>query len=599
MKNKGKKPLKKIHLLNASSNNSIMIGVVEKVSDEEALIYSLHRKDPFPGVRLDGKHVKTLNNNDVILYQLTEEFNLIEKIGSFNDASMFSKIAIHRNKIPFEFNEHCILEAKKGKVPPPSKHREDLRNIPFVTIDGEDAKDFDDAVFAEPLTNNGWRIIVAIADVSHYVEMGSHLDHEARKRGNSVYFPNTVVPMLPHDLSDDLCSLRPNEDRAVLCVDMHISESGKIVDFRFSRALIRSCARLTYQQVENAINDQWSSKTKHLKTEILNLYGAFKTLKKASIERGTINLFLPEYKIDFDQTRWPKSIYASKDLTSHHIIEEMMILANVCAAKILLKKKEPTIFRIHEAPDATRFLNLSNVIKSLGFKVPSGRLSPPLFNEILKKVKGTNHETLVQELVLRTQAQAKYAPKNVGHFGLSLDHYCHFTSPIRRYADLVVHRSLIHCLSLDSSKKAADEEELLQIADHISATERVASKAERETFERFVIYYLKAHENRFFEGVISGVTVNGLFIKIIENGAEGFLPVRDLKDDFYYFDEDHHRFIGRRQKKTYQLGQLVMVKILNANPILCTLDLEIEVKSDKKAFKKKNRYKNKILSKIS
>ncbi|CAO5674183.1 MAG: Ribonuclease R [Holosporales bacterium] len=598
MKQKGKKTLKKVHLFDTPQNKSIIIGVVEKVSDEEALIYPVHRKDPFPGLRLDGKNVKKLHNNDVILYQLTEQFNLIEKIGSFDDPSIFSKIALYRHNIPFEFSDACIADAKKGCVPSPSKDREDLRHIPFVTIDGEDAKDFDDAVFAEPF-NNGWRVMVAIADVSHYVETGSALDIEAKKRGNSVYFPNSVVPMLPHDLSDDLCSLKPNEDRAVLAVDIEISESGKVIAFQFMRALIKSCARLTYKQVQNTIDGKWTSRTKHLKLEIQNLFGAFKILKKASTNRGTINLFLPEYKIDFDQSRWPKKINISQDLISHHIIEEMMILANVCAAKILLKQKEPTVFRIHEAPDATRFINLSKVLKSLGLKVPSGKLSPFLFNEILKKIKGTNHETLFQELILRTQAQAKYATKNVGHFGLSLEHYCHFTSPIRRYSDLIVHRSLIHSLKLGKIKTPASEEDLIQTAEHISSTERLAATAERETFERFVIHYLKDHEGRIFEGRISGVTPNGLFIKLIDNGAEGFLSVRDLTDDFYYFDEDHHRFIGKRKKNIYQLGQSVFVKVLNANPILCTLELKIETKDERKKshIKTNKKFKNKDIKK--
>jgi ribonuclease R len=567
--------------------NTLLIGVVEKEAEDMAIISSLHRKDPFPGVNLEGPNVKQLKSGDVIVYRIMEEFELIEKLGHIKDLDIYSKISLFRNNIPSQFPLLCIKQAKKGSIPSVDKHRVDLRAIPFVTIDGEDAKDFDDAVYATALDTGGWHIMVAIADVSYYVEMHTPLDEEAKKRGNSVYFANTVVPMLPEALSNELCSLKPNEDRAVLAVSMKISPKGKLLDFHFVRGLIKSKARLTYTNVQKAIDGKWTKHTEELKNEILALYGAFKALKKTSTERGTINLEMPEYKIVFDTQKKPAGVSQQPDMISHHIIEEMMILANVCAAKALLQKKQPTLFRVHDAPDSHRYYNLSSVLKALGIKAPeSDGLSPHVFNEILKKVKGTKNETLIQELVLRTQSQAKYDVKNVGHFGLSLDHYCHFTSPIRRYADLIVHRCLITALKLDKAYLLPPVEEMTKIAEHISGTERIAATAEREVFERYVYTLLKGHIGEIFEGKIAGVVSAGLFVKVTQFGAEGFISVRDLNDDYYYFEEDQQRFIGRRKKNIFQLGQQILVKIVHSDPLLCSLNLSIVINNEKNKTKK-------------
>jgi ribonuclease R len=557
-----------------------LIGIYNQVSPKTGYISSVHRKNPFPGVLLEGHQTATLNHNDVVVFNLKNSFELIKKIGTIEDPSIYEKIEIWQNDLPHIFKENCLEQAAHNTKEKPflnSPRRVDLRHIPFVTVDGEDAKDFDDAIYADPIQDGSWKIVVAIADVSYYVEPESPLDVEALKRGNSVYFPNTVIPMLPVLLSNDLCSLRPNEDRLALVVEIIINSKGKLSNFKFSRALITSRARLTYKQVQDGIDGFYDETCFPVKTEIENLYGAYKSLDQARKIRGTLNISLPEYKIIFDEKGKPKQIEESEVRISNKIIEEFMILANVCAAKVLLKKGYTSIYRNHKTPDQKRYESLTDVLTSLGHKVPKKQqLTPHLFNKILKAAEGDENQDKIQELVLRCQSQALYQPENLGHFGLSLSHYTHFTSPIRRYADLIVHRSLVNALNLDEhSYSMPDLEGMNRISEHISHTERNAAIAERSVKERYAIHLLKKNIGQVLNGNIVGVTQAGLFIKLKGTSAEGFVSVRELDDDYYTLDEKQHTFVGRKKRKIYQLGQTLSVQIIEADPIISKLTLKI------------------------
>ncbi len=557
-----------------------LIGIFTQTSQKTGYITSIHRKDPFPGVALEGEQTAKLKHNDVIVFNLKESFELIQIIGTIEDPSIYAKIAIWQNDIPHVFKEDCLEQAEQNTKEKPSlnsPHRVDLRHIPFVTVDGEDAQDFDDAIYAEPIKDGSWKIMVAIADVSYYVEPGSPLDHEALKRGNSVYFPNTVIPMLPVSLSNDLCSLRPNEDRLALVVEILINPKGKLSSFKFMRGLITSRARLTYKQVQDGIDGHYDKICTPIKTEIENLYGAYKSLNQARKIRGTLNISIPEYKVIFDGKGYPKQIEESAERVSNKIIEEFMILANVCAAKVLLKKRYTSVYRNHKTPDQKRYESLTDVLTSLGHKVPKKQqLTPHVFNKILKAAENNENQGMVQELVLRCQSQALYQAENLGHFGLSLSHYTHFTSPIRRYADLIVHRSLVNALKLDKNMyKTPDLGEMNRIAEHISQTERNAAKAERSVKERYALYLLKKDKGKVVQGNVVGVMQAGMFIKLEGTSAEGFVSVRELDDDYYTFDEKHHQFIGRKKRKAYQLGQTLFVEIIEVDPTASKLSLKI------------------------
>lgn len=557
-----------------------LIGVYSKTSPETGYIRSVNRKDPFPGIALTGPQTATLKHHDVVVFNLKNSFDLIKIIGTIDDASIYETIEIWHKNIPHIFQDDCLEQAEQTTKEKPSLNtprRVDLRQIPFVTVDGEDAKDFDDAIYAEPLKDDTWKIMVAIADVSYYVEPGSPLDIEALKRGNSVYFPNAVIPMLPVLLSNDLCSLRPNEDRLALVVEMIINAKGAPSNFKFSRALITSQARLTYKQVQDSIDGTYDKTCLTIKKEIDNLYGAYKVLDKARKIRGTLNISIPEYKIIFDKKNKPKQIEESAHHISNKIIEEFMILANVCAAKVLLKKRYTSIYRNHKTPDQKRYESLTDVLTSLGHKVPKKQaLTPHLFNKILKAAEGDENQDKIQELVLRCQSQALYQAENLGHFGLSLSHYTHFTSPIRRYADLVVHRSLVNALTLDeTSYPMPDLEDMNVVSAHISQTERNAAIAERSVKERYAIHLLQKDVGKVLNGTIVGVTQAGIFIKLKGTSAEGFVSVRELDDDYYSLDEKQHKFVGSKKRKVYQLGQMLAVKIIEADPIVSKLSLKI------------------------
>jgi ribonuclease R len=505
-----------------------------------------------------------------------------ERLGSLASEKAVSLIAIHAHGIPHVFKQEVVHEAERAH-PATLDGREDWREVPLVTIDPIDAKDHDDAVFARhdtEVTNPGGYIVdVAIADVAHYVRPGSALDREALARGNSTYFPDRVVPMLPERISNDLCSLRPGEDRAALAVRMVIGADGQKRSHTFHRVLMRSFARLHYAQAQDAIDGRPDGATEPLLPMVLRpLYAAYEALKRARAERSPLDLDLPERKILLKPDGTIDRVVTPQRLDAHRLIEEFMILANVAAAETLERARTPLVYRVHDEPGIEKLHSLREFLASLDISLPkAGALRPEQFNRILGRVKGHDSEQLVNEVVLRSQAQAEYAAENYGHFGLNLRRYAHFTSPIRRYADLVVHRALIRALKLghDGLPDAVDTAALSEIGASISATERRSMAAERETADRLIAHFLADRIGATFEGRISGATRAGLFVKLDETGADGFIPARFIGDDYFRFHEDKRALIGDRTGETHRLGDRVKVRLVEAAPVAGALRFEL------------------------
>jgi len=498
-------------------------------------------------------------------------------IGHDDDPRAISLIAMFEKGLTPEFPDD-VLATCEGLTVPPLGNREDVRDIPLVTIDGADARDFDDAVFAEKMDDGGFHIIVAIADVSHYVQVDTALGQEALRRGNSTYFPDRVVPMLPEALSNDLCSLRPNEDRACMGFHLYINDRGDLTKWKPFRGLMRSHARLIYEQVQAAFDGLTDDLTEPLLDNVLNpIREAFVILDKARARRGALDIDMPERKIDIDETGTMTGVTLRSRYDAHKMIEEFMILANVAAAKALEAKDAPCIYRIHDQPDSDRIDNAANFLEGFGLNLARGNVpKPAVLNSLLKKVEGEDHAHLVNEVILRSQSQAVYSPDNIGHYGLALEKYGHFTSPIRRYADLIVHRSLIRAYGLGEGG-LTDEETvtLADIADHISKTERNSIEAERSAVDRFTASYLETRITAEFTGRISGVTHFGLFVRLDENGADGLIPIKSLSDDYYEHVEKAHALVGRRTGRIYRLCAPVRVIIREADRLTgsCILQL--------------------------
>jgi ribonuclease R len=507
---------------------------------------------------------------------------VVERLGSLKTERAVSVIAIHAHAIPYVFRPDTLAEAEAAK-PATLTGREDWRDVPLVTIDPPDAKDHDDAVHATPDTasdnRGGFIVDVAIADVAHYVRPGSALDREALLRGNSVYFPDRVVPMLPERISNDLCSLKPREDRAALAVRMVIGADGRKRSHTFHRVLMRSAARLSYAQAQAAIDGRPDDTTGPLLAPVLKpLYAAYEALKRARIERGPLDLDLPERKILLKPDGTVDRVITPERMDANKLIEEFMILANVAAAETLEKARVPLIYRVHDEPSIEKLNALREFLVTLEIPLAKGGiLKPEAFNRILARVKGQDAEQLVNEVVLRSQAQAEYASENYGHFGLNLRRYAHFTSPIRRYADLIVHRGLIRALKLgdDGLPDSADQKALAEIGAQISATERRAMLAERETNDRLIAHFLSDRIGATFEGRISGVTRAGLFVKLTDTGADGFIPARTIGDEYFRFEEAARAMIGNRSGETYRLGDAVTVKLVEAAPVAGALRFEV------------------------
>lgn len=502
-------------------------------------------------------------------------------LGSVDSEKALSMIAIISHDIPHIFPDRVLEEAEEAK-PATIENREDWRDLPLVTIDPEDAKDHDDAVCAnmdDSEDNKGGVVVtVAIADVGYYVRPDSAMDKEALKRGNSVYFPDRVVPMLPERISNNFCSLREGEDRPAMAVRMVFDSHGKKRSHSFHRILMRSCAKLSYEQTQRAIDGKPDEKTLPILENVLKpLWAAYDLLKKARDERQPLELDLPERKIILDESGRIKDVVIPPRLDAHKLIEEFMIQANVSAAETLKSKHQPLIYRIHDQPSLAKQEGLREFLASLGLSLSRGaELTPERFNRILERVKDTDQQELVNQVVLRTQSQAEYAPENIGHFGLNLRNYTHFTSPIRRYADLIVHRALIKSLKLGNDGLTNEEEKNLEeIAVAISLTERRAMAAERETIDRLVAHFLADKIGTEFTGRIAGVTKSGLFISLDRLGADGFTPISTLATDYYIFDEARHALIGEKSHKGYQLGDSVSVRLVGAQPIAGAMRFEM------------------------
>lgn len=503
-----------------------------------------------------------------------KEYAEVTKVlGAKGEASLISLIVMHSQNIIPGFSPAALADVENAAVPPLGD-RTDLTGLPLVTIDGIDARDFDDAVFAEPdnAPNNkgGWHLVVAIADVAHYVRRGSALDTEAMAKGNSTYFPDRVVPMLPEVLSNDLCSLRPKEVRATMAVHLWIDVNGKLIRHKFVRGLMKSRARLTYEQVQAAYDGQLDDVTTPLiDTVIKPLYGAYQTLAAARKKRGALELDLPERKVKLSEDGEIVNITRRERLDSHMLIEEFMVLSNVAAAMELEKNKAPCVYRIHPAPDPEKLEATREFLEDLGYSIasPTG-IKASHINQILLRASGSESKDLVHTVILRTQSQAVYSPDNIGHFGLALSKYAHFTSPIRRYADLLVHRSLIRALNLgDDGLTDEETADLEQISVDISAAERRSMVAEREANDRYTALYLSDKAGVEFDARISSVQSFGLFITLSETGGDGIIPIRLLPDDYYIHDEQTHALIGRQTRRIYRMSAPMRVRLLEADPI--------------------------------
>jgi ribonuclease R len=518
-----------------------------------------------------------------------------ETLGALTGEKAVSFIALRAHDIPDEFRAETLAEAEQARVAT-LEHREDWRALPLVTIDPPDAKDHDDAVHAAPDdapdNSGGFVITVAIADVAHYVQPHSALDKEALERGNSVYFPDRVVPMLPERISNDLCSLRPNEDRPALAVRMRVTDRGRKIGHSFHRVMMRSKAKLHYAQAQEAVDGRPDETTSPLLENVLKpLYAAHEALRHARNIRAPLELELPERKILLKPDGSFDRVIIPPRLEAHRLIEEFMILANVAAAETLEENRQSLIYRAHDEPSREKIAALSEFLATIGVKFAKGQvLRPSHFNVILARVKGLEHENVVNEIILRTQAQAEYTHENYGHFGLNLRRYAHFTSPIRRYADLVVHRALIRALRLGpGALPDMALSELAEVAARISGAERRAMAAERETVDRLIAAHLADQIGARFSARISGVTRSGLFVRLLDTGADGFVPAATLGREYFSYDEAAHSLTAR-SGESYRLADVIEVRLVEAAPIAGALRFEVVGGQVKRAGIKPSRF---------
>ncbi len=561
------------------------IGIV-RMDEDGARLMPIDRKSK--EMRIDIGDLKDARDGDLVEVEvkftgrlMIPKARVTNVIGNPKTEGAVSMIAIHNLEIPYRFPSAVTKEAEAAKEAT-LRGREDWRHILLLTIDPHDAKDHDDAVYAEPDTdekNEGGHIVyVAIADVAAYVGPGTALDREAYIRGNSVYFPDRVVPMLPERISNELCSLKEGESRPSLAVRMVIGADGRKRSHSFHRVLFRSAAKLSYQQAQAAIDGRPDDKTGPILDSILRpLWAAYGVMAKARDRRGPLDLDLPERKIILDANGLVADVRVPERLDAHRLIEEMMIAANVAAAETLEKHRQALIYRVHDEPSDEKLTALRDFLSSLSLPAPQGAgVRPVDFNRILAKARTDGKIQQVSEIVLRTQAQAEYASENYGHFGLNLDRYAHFTSPIRRYADLIVHRALIKALAFGSDGLTeAEEAKLPGIAEHISQTERRAMLAERETVDRLLAQFLAEKVGAEFDARVGGVTRSGLFVRLKDSGADGFIPASTIGQDYYRFVEEMQAMVGDNTGETFRIGDDVRVKLVEAAPIAGALRFEL------------------------
>ncbi|MDL2351910.1 MAG: VacB/RNase II family 3'-5' exoribonuclease [Pseudomonadota bacterium] len=495
----------------------------------------------------------------------------------------FSLIAIHKHGIPFAFDPDTIDEAElAAKLPLHAEKREDLRHLPIVAIDPSDARDHDDAIWAEPDGEGGFRALIAIADVSYYVRPGSSLDRDARKRGNSVYFPDRVVPMLPEVLSADVCSLRAGEDRAAMACHVEFTAEGKVTSWRFTRAVVRIHEVIAYEEAQRRIDEGDGD------PQLTALWAAWRALYAARSARDPLALDLPERRVILDEHGKIREIALRQSLDAHKVVEEFMITANVAAAKALEAKVAPVVYRIHEPPSREKLVALKDYLATFDKQLSLGQvITPGLFNRMLKDIADESEKAVIMEAVLRSQTQAFYGPRNAGHFGLALGSYAHFTSPIRRYSDLLVHRALIDGYGLElpapqgnlpahSGLSERDRADLTRVSEAISQTERRAMMAERDTIDRYVAAWLSARVGEVFECRVTGVQRFGLFATIIGLGGDGLVPISVLGDERFNYDDKAQVLEGERSGIKYGMGQRMRLKLAEANPLTGALKFEPE-----------------------
>ncbi len=512
---------------------------------------------------------------------------IVMRLGDPTEPRAVSLIAIHQHGIPDDFPQNVLEEADSMK-PAGLAGRTDLRDMPLVTIDPSDARDHDDAVYAQadedPKNKGGHIVWVAIADVSHYVRPGSRLDNEARKRGNSSYFPDRVVPMLPDRLSGDLCSLHEGVPRACLAVRMVLDADGNKLSHEFLRGLMRSPASLNYQEVQAAMDGAPNERTEELIHPVIRpLYAAYAALKSARERRQPLDLDLPERKIVLGEDGKVTSVDFTERLDAHKMIEEFMVLANVAAAETLIAKDTPLLFRVHEEPPVDKLDSLRETAQSAGLVLAKGQvLKTRHLNKLLHDAAGTEEAELINLSTLRSMTQAYYSPKNFGHFGLALMNYAHFTSPIRRYSDLIVHRALITAHGWgDDGLSPVDIETLEATSQHISDTERRSMMAERDTTDRYLAAFLSDRMGAEFTGRISGIAKFGVFVKLDETGADGLVPISTLGNEYFDFDREAGTLMGSKTGRIIGLGMRAKVKLIEAAPVTGGIAFEmLELEGD-------------------
>ena len=556
-----------------------LLGVIRKAR-REVRVEPVDRRSK-DSLLLTDPQAQELRDGDLVLAQATtaetrygpKRGKLLEVIGREDEPRAASLIAIHAHGIPTGFSAAAEAEAAAAQTPTLAG-REDLRDVPFITIDPADARDHDDAVFAQPDEDpknpGGWIVWVAIADVAAYVRPNSALDETAREKANSVYFPDRVEPMLPEVLSNGLCSLREGENRACMAVRMVFGADGRKRSHRFVRGLMRSAAKLSYEQAQAAADGTPDDKTGPIVKSIIQpLYAAYAVLKKGRNARSPLAIESAERRIHIDEMGRIDSILPRAALEAHKLIEEMMIQANVSAAETLEAKKVPLIYRIHDTPSQEKVQALVDFLQTLDIPWSKGEAPrTDRFNKLLDETRDTPNAEIVNEVVLRTQMQAHYSAENIGHFGLHLDRYAHFTSPIRRYADLIVHRGLITALSLGADGLAdRDIAKMKDTAESITFAERRAMAAERDANDRYVAAFLADRVGAEFEGRITGVTRFGLFVRLNETGADGLVPVSKLGGEYFVHDDRAHALVGERTGARWPLGMTVTVKLVEATPI--------------------------------
>ena len=567
-------------------NKKLDAEIVEVLETVKTLVGRLHLDGKKPYVVVDDRRIKhnieitelidgCLDNQVVVVEMLSSptidsdaKGKISSIIGNYLDEGVEVDSAIYRHQIPAVFSEKALKESAQlptKVIPKDKKNRIDITKLELITIDGEDSRDFDDAVYAEP-TKNGWKLLVAIADVSHYVKEGSELDSESYERGNSVYFPHRVVPMLPEAISNGLCSLNPKVERLSMVCEMSIDPLGELLDYKFYSAVMLSHARLTYTQVNEMLEDKKSPLRKTFSNVADNidfLYGLYKTLRISRQKRGVMDFDRIESQILFDNNGKIKDIVASSRNDAHRLIEECMLMANQAAAKFLQKNNEDFLYRSHPKPTAEKVELTQKFLTAIGLTLEGG-IEPESrnFAKVLKQAKGRDDENIIKTVVLRTMKQATYTPVNEGHFGLAFEDYAHFTSPIRRYPDLLVHRAIKRVLNNTSREPSG---KMIEFGTHLSMTERRADDASRDVEQWLKCEYMRDKVGESFHGVISGVAGFGLFVELSEVYVEGLVSIRDLKDDYFIFDDVHHQLKGQRGGKIYRLGDMIKVKVASVN----------------------------------